>query len=569
MRQKKLIRKIPSFFLVITILVIVTVFLSNKTIAASLKNIINASSSTIYKITYNENGGQVGAIGSNGMTQSFSLGKKVTLSPPSFYKTGYILLGFSKNKNSTTAEFSAGKSYSFTSNVTLYAIWKPTVSYALGGGKLYSGSQTQSFTAGVSFTLNPPILSKDGYYVDGYSTSYGSSTVVYTAGQRVTLKGSITLYPVWKKKYKAIVIFPGILGSNLYDKNKKPIYNSDVINNILSSVEKGNAGDVIFAALNLQSLVSTEAKYTGQTKGSGVNEYGIFFDGEYPYKMIIKSLRDKYINSPYEVIFYEYDWRKSCSSNAYYFNRDVASKYSKMVLIGHSMGGLVITSYLWDYGTSDTVGQSKIEKCIFVGTPFAGAPLAAYLSDGGDFAKDFLSSFDEIKKLNAVEKSALNYVMKRVFNSIDSRIDLYPCYTMINNIDSQKANLVKKYKSSYSNSNTNSWYKNSSGVWHHITNKVDSYYVVGKNLETVMGYNSSSLVKQNSGDGIVPEYSAGLFGKYSSRTYKIDCQHMDLISNSSVINYIIARINEGPKPANDTSNPIIRPIDAPHPTPKP
>lgn len=113
------------------------------------------------------------------------------------------------------------------------------------------------------------------------------------------------------------------------------------------------------------------------------------------------------------------------------------------------------------------------------------------------------------------------------------------------------------------------WYKDANGVMQHISNKVDSYYVVGTTKNTIYGYVGSTPQSKVCGDSTVPEYSASIYGKYTARTLKVNCAHMNLVKNDDVISYVINRINEGHKPANDTSNPIIVPSVGPHPTPTP
>lgn len=484
------------------------------------------------KITYHENGGQVGAMGSNGMTQPYTVGKSITLSPPNFYRDGCTLLGFSTDPKDSNAPYKVGKSYKFDRDTTLYAIWQGKVSYNFDG-KI----STQSFISGKSFTLNPPANAKEGLYIAGYSKLPSATRIDYTAGQVVTFSTSITLYPVWKKKNKAIVVFPGILGSNLYSSDGSEIYTDSRIESLFSKIDSGKD---FAAAIDLQSICGKTASFS-RLKNGGSKGDGICFQGQYIYKPILEKLRKTYSNSEYEIVLYEYDWRMRCSNTAKAFKNDVASKYDSMVLIGHSMGGLVISNYI-------AMESSKVEKAFFLGTPFLGAPLAAYLLDSGHFTKEFLSPLDDrFSDLSQGDEEILDFACRKAFSAIDSNKDLLPDTNMIKNYSDDYSNPLKQLAlDQFYNWDTSAYWYTQNKIRHHITNKVDSYYIVGTNYSTIYGlnktYTSITLEKRNEGDSIVPVYSASLFGLYPSKTKTLPCSHMDLVTNDTVINYILEKM---------------------------
>ena len=73
----------------------------------------------IWNITYNANGGS-GAPSS----QEKLYGQNVYLSSTIPQRSGYTFLGWATSANATSAQYSAGATYSAESNVTLYAVWR-------------------------------------------------------------------------------------------------------------------------------------------------------------------------------------------------------------------------------------------------------------------------------------------------------------------------------------------------------------------------------------------------------------------------------------------------------------
>lgn len=92
----------------------------------------------------------------------------------------------------------------------------------------------------------------------------------------------------------------------------------------------------------------------------------------------------------------------------------------------------------------------------------------------------------------------------------------------------------------------------------HITNKVDTYYIIGYNKDTILEveeeYNSDGsfdkckdLTIANGGDGTVPIISANIGGLANSeKTYYIEESHTGLVSNNNVIELIENIINDKP-----------------------
>ena len=79
----------------------------------------------------------------------------------------------------------------------------------------------------------------------------------------------------------------------------------------------------------------------------------------------------------------------------------------------------------------------------------------------------------------------------------------------------------------------------------HITNKVDTYYIIGDTYDTMRTYtfkdgftDSYSTTSVKSGDGTVLSYSASINDLYSSKTYFVESDHNDLIHKSNILNFV-------------------------------
>ena len=148
----------------------------------------------IYTILYDANGG-VGTPESQTKTHGIDM----TLSTTIPTKTGYTFLGWSEEKEATTATYSAGATFKKDANTTLYAVWKIntyTITYNANGGSGAPASQTKTY--GVNLTLSSTKPTRSGYTFIGWSTSSSATSATYSAGGTFTSNANTTLYAVWR-----------------------------------------------------------------------------------------------------------------------------------------------------------------------------------------------------------------------------------------------------------------------------------------------------------------------------------------------------------------------------------
>ena len=152
-----------------------------------------------WTVSYNANGGS-GAPASQTKTYESNL----TLSSTKPTRTGHTFLGWSTDKNATTATYQPGGLYTSNSGATLYAVWKIntyTVSYDANGGSGAPGSQTKTY--GATLTLSKTKPTRTNYNFKGWSKDKSATSSTYSAGGVYTEDATVTLYAVWELAYWA------------------------------------------------------------------------------------------------------------------------------------------------------------------------------------------------------------------------------------------------------------------------------------------------------------------------------------------------------------------------------
>lgn len=149
-----------------------------------------------YTVSYDANGG-TGAPG----RQTKTYGVTLTLTTIQPTRKNYLFLGWSKDRNATSASYSAGGSYTDNADVTLYAVWQYnpetySIRYNANGGTGAPASQTKTY--GVPLTLSAVKPMRAGYEFLGWSTDPTTMLTNYAPGERYTDEASVTLYAVWR-----------------------------------------------------------------------------------------------------------------------------------------------------------------------------------------------------------------------------------------------------------------------------------------------------------------------------------------------------------------------------------
>lgn len=341
-------------------------------------------------------------------------------------------------------------------------------------------------------------------------------------------------------KTKAIVIIPGMLGSSL---------------------EKTNGTKVWLNAFNYPMLELNE-------NGASVNSIRPISNDNYgagdKYKTLYNSLKNAY-GATFDIIFFAYDFRKT-NSNAAALLATRLLGYNEVVLIGHSMGGLVAGKFL----ASSAANRNKTAAYIAIGTPFVGSAKSINVMETGEViaVPDIINSVVHFKE-----------TMRDMSRNCYAAYQLMPTskyYTItggypitVNNVN--YSNPLTKLKDAPWGKKSNGTTKpmfDSAITFHnslfssnvHVTNFSDvttyTLAATGKNTISKVNFNSNfgitGLTYSNAGDETVLAKSAG----YGTADYMYTgVNHVGMVSNSVIISRIKAIItNEtGVAASNSTS----------------
>lgn len=161
-----------------------------------------------YKVSYNANGGS-GAPSA----QTKYYGKSLTLSSTKPTRSGWTFMGWGTSASDTSANYSAGGSYTANAAITLYAVWRKqlALSYNANGGSgapSSSSAYIYNSTSSKAFTVSSTKPTRTGYSFLGWSTSSGATSATYASGASITISSNTTLYAVWKINSYTLTINP-------------------------------------------------------------------------------------------------------------------------------------------------------------------------------------------------------------------------------------------------------------------------------------------------------------------------------------------------------------------------
>jgi pimeloyl-ACP methyl ester carboxylesterase len=178
---------------------------------------------------------------------------------------------------------------------------------------------------------------------------------------------------------RPVIVVPGILGTKLCQ-GKEVVW--------------GGAKSLInFGRLDLAAGQPEDLQLCGLL--DQVTVLGPFWKIE-AYSNLIQGLSALGYVEGRNLFVYEYDWRKSNIENAALL-KDFVDKISdsKVDIVAHSMGGLVTSIYVHKFN-----GTSRVNKIVFLGTPFLGSMNAfTTLSEGwGNFANMIAGGIGTIRQ---------------------------------------------------------------------------------------------------------------------------------------------------------------------------
>jgi hypothetical protein len=356
-----------------------------------------------------------------------------------------------------------------------------------------------------------------------------------------------------------IIIVPGIMGSNLYNKDGKKVWSP--------TLPIWSGSDVSFSnTLHTKNNEHDLSKVT-----SGKLEYG----AEDEYKTLVDRLFNEFKDKR-PIYFFSYDFRQSNISSAYDLNEMInlalsTSGARKVDIVCHSLGGIVASTYVKNHG------ENSIRKIITLGTPYEGSPIIikCVLGDLLDSkAKSVLMDMYGLKRIvkagfpsaaelvptkeffdknifyrysNSSYSGFLNLIEKRNYDEIN--------YNQFGNI------MSKIFGTNYSNVNVYQNRVKVSGI-NLLASLKNSYFAVGISQKTISAikFNKGDtlsniacddLLYETRGDGTVPYISATMMDKLKniensdSRYLEVDTDHGGLDKDTKVLDWVCDTLNQG------------------------
>ena len=319
---------------------------------------------------------------------------------------------------------------------------------------------------------------------------------------------------------RAIFILPGILGSSL---------------------AKADGTDVWLHFLNFGEMALEE-------DGTSVNDIVSINKDNYgandTYSVLYDSLQNAYSDN-FDIVFFDYDFRLSIDTAAEKLAQETAF-YDEIVLVAHSMGGLVGAKYL----ASSSENRNKTAALITLGTPFVGSAKCIDVMESGKLL---------VAEFAGIDIDVFTGTIKEMSKNCFSAYQLLPTssyYALI-----QEYPLVvngQNYTGVYAKLRNTAWGKASDGSAKLMFNEanrfhsllksngtyvldrsdVTVYTIAGTNINTIKkvildsNYNIIDWGYSADGDGVVLTKSAG-YGTPDKVLSGVS--HMALVSNGEAI----------------------------------
>ena len=138
----------------------------------------------------------------SGSTSSQIASSSQPLNLNGFSRTGYNFLGWNTTSLASSAAYQDGQNYSFSADLSLYAIWvaqAPNVITYNGNGST-SGTVANQ-TASSNTVLNANAFQRTGYTFLNWNTAANGSGVNYQSNYTYSFAASITLYAIWGQNF--------------------------------------------------------------------------------------------------------------------------------------------------------------------------------------------------------------------------------------------------------------------------------------------------------------------------------------------------------------------------------
>lgn len=324
---------------------------------------------------------------------------------------------------------------------------------------------------------------------------------------------------------------------------------TDFVNDFYESIECNNYGSSVYE-IYTKKYVYVEP--THDDNGNPIYTLPSGYDSQYYsphaglldtyYNLINAFYSDQTVTSQYAIEFFSYDWRLSNAISAEKLDEFIEEcGYDKVILVAHSMGGLVASGYL----ALGDEQMNKVKEVYMLSSPLEGTPEVINVWANKDFSS--LTGEETTDSIVSIVDAVLSVMtlssnpLQKLFGNYASIYELFPTqnYISVSNTpylthstSSSSETVCTTYASSMAVlsdclSHFNSDLMSNAEVFHagcrknnrHITYLVDCTYMyaTGQPTTTQLRCSESLLSCQieikttsASGDGLVPDWSATL-----------------------------------------------------------
>ena len=373
---------------------------------------------------------------------------------------------------------------------------------------------------------------------------------------------------------KAIYIIPGICGSDLYAEaelsaeellKQMPEFADSVESSMIAA-----PGDSLWLPHSLHPL-SALAMLSCDKAGRSNMSITTFSEpvtygplGVYQY--LVLRLGDQ-LGEEYDIRFFPYDWRMSNYTSALRLQESILySGYDEVILVTHSMGGLVASSYL----AMSQANRDKVRQAVFIAVPFLGTPKTLYAAERGNFFNMTL-----LRGITSPQTKMAASNFRSIPEILPSRyaFDLPgAAYVTVDGVLLEDYDTTMAYLRTLDNPGINFSFLSRTEAFHrslflaggvHASTAVESLILCGidRQLAYRVGYDTDGQLTGalfgGSGDMTIPAWSASLgdsvgrggdYGVQSGRVYYKNLSHFGFILDADTASLVVDYIQEGSLP---------------------